>query len=97
MTEQTCVMVVRTMRKPATAPTNDTYRYRCFVIYGPDGYVEYGGGSYRCTMMCAAQRFPGLPVIEAYKFGTSIKGLMGGVSGDEDARLSITRDMWEDL
>ena len=93
MTEQTCVMIVRTMRQPATMP--DTGRYKCFVIYGPDGYVEYGGGSYRCTLMCAADRFPGLPIVEAYKFRAPIRGLMGGVDGDRDARVSVSRADWD--
>ena len=72
MTDETCVVVIQTMRELATGEPGRFYK--CFYICGPDGVCHYAGGSYTGARMLAKSNWPGYPVIDGYKRPTSVLG-----------------------
>jgi len=93
MTNETCVVIVRTQKKAETSRSDDLRRYRAFYVYGPDGEVSYSGGSYRSARMDCELLWPNFPVVEAYRF----QGPITGVLDHHPHSVPIIEDAWEEL
>jgi hypothetical protein len=72
VTDETCVVIIQTMREFATGAPGRFYK--CFYTCGPDGVADYQGGSYTGAQMMAKLDWPGYPVIDGYKRYAPILG-----------------------